>query len=571
MQRDSANRPALLGSSIKGSLRQTWCTFLQNINPENKPNLPLKTWLGEESNEGYKPIRARLHFSYWWSDLAWDENKNRHSLYRIKINEDTGVTEEGALQVIESPYPHGQEVTFSGTIHAWLTSQEELDQLSLWIRKGLRYSHMLGANKGLGFGRIKNVDVEATSLIIPTLTNHPPEERLGLRIHPQEPFCIGKPAVGENNRFDSEEYIPGAAILGALARAKDHNDKANWPLLNKHFDAIRVSHAVPAEASVNTRILALTLSISTFADSNGRTELLDLVDYSKSGWIKRYGHESAPCFQADWKDADWDKANLALKLPEVKKRLDVHTAINRGTGTAETGKLYSIEAVVPDKLSWLTNVDFSQITPEAERTQVCQEFLRLSALGLDGIGKLNTQMTVSPESWFDFTFPQRDLINQPLQVNDTIHLILQTPTLLLAPDLALPTSGGQDELEKAYRNTWEQLSSQSLKLKHFFTRHELRGGRYWFQRFRAPAQQSHYRPLIHTMPGSLFVLRVVDADQATEKLQDWQRYGLPQIAEAPGGENWQHNPWIRNNGYGEIAINPVMPFIKLPKGQWNEC
>ena len=67
------------------------------------------------------------------------------------------------------------------------------------------------------------------------------------------------------------------------------------------------------------------------------------------------------------------------------------------------------------------------------------------------------------------------------------------------------------------------------------------------------------------------MLKIIDAKNATGLLQGWQRYGLPQTPGAPGGENWRLNPWIRNNGYGEIAIDPALPFEKLPKGQWHEC
>lgn len=573
MQRDASGRPALPGSLIRGNLRQAWAAFQEHAGGVSQCP-PVDDWLGGKSDDStFEPKRARLHFGYWWSDLNWDTTADRRPLYRIKIDAETGAVEKGDLQVIESPYAHGQEVTFSGQIHAWLADEAECTQLVRWLRKGLHYAQMLGAHKGLGFGRIGGVGVTsapvtATAAVDPSRFG---QSTLGLRICPQDPFCIGKPAVGENNRFDTEEHLPGAAILGALARMMEFDGRANWPCLGKHFDDLRIGHAMPTRAGGQKRALAPPLSLTAFQYGNNRTELLDLVDCAKPGLIGRYGMRSAPCFQADWKDKDRDDANGVLGRPTVGKRLDVHTAIDAGNGAALTGQLYSIESVMPDGLTWLTNVDFGQIVPDDERAQTIKEFMELLALGLYGVGKLKTRMTVSCEAPFPFSYPQRDLAARPLRVGEIVRLTLQTPALLLSPDFAPHTCGSQRELEKAYREIWDRLSDESLNLHYFFARHDLRGGRHWFGRFRKPAGREHYHPLTLTLEGSVFVLWVTDAEKANRSLQDWQRYGLPQTAAAPGGEDWRYNPWIRHNGYGEIAIDPELPFEKLPKGQWHEC
>ena len=579
MRRDIEGRPALPGSLIRGNLRHAWTIFHKHIDDTDQC-LPVDDWLGEKSEEksndsNFKPQRARLYFSYWWSDLTWSSADDRRPLYRIRLNTETGTVKSKMLQVIESPYAHGQEVKFSGQIHAWLIDENECTQLVRWLRKGLCYAHMLGAYKGLGFGRIKSVKVKSElvtteDIVDPKYCEQP---SVGLRIRPQEPFCIGKPAIGENNRFDTEEHIPGAVILGALARMMELNGKENWRSLYKHFDAIRISHATPAKTDSQARALAPPLSLSLFNVSNDTVELLDLVDCKKPGWIERYGKQSAPCFQSDWKEKDWDNVTGVLKRPTVNKRLDVHTAINIDTGAALKEKLYSIESVTPGELTWLANVDFGQIDPE-ERTKTIKEFMKLSALGLYGVGKLKTRMMVSYEAPFAFSYPQRDLATHPLrggEDDDIVRLTLQTPALLLSPDFAPPTCGSQNLLKETYYEIWNQLSGSSLKLDYFFARHALRGGRHWFGRFRKSAGREHYHPLTLTLEGSVFVLRVIDAEKANRLLQDWQRYGLPQTSTAPGGERWDQNPWIRNNGYGEIAINPVLPFKELLQGQWHEC
>ncbi|WP_298623105.1 hypothetical protein [uncultured Zoogloea sp.] len=81
------------------------------------------------------------------------------------------------------------------------------------------------------------------------------------------------------------------------------------------------------------------------------------------------------------------------------------------------------------------------------------------------------------------------------------------------------------------------------------------GGTYLHRRHLAQRQHA-YRPLVLTEPGSVFVLKVVDA-AARPLLARWQRHGLPlptKVA-AEHGSAWQDHPYLPQNGYGEIAID----------------
>ena len=68
-----------------------------------------------------------------------------------------------------------------------------------------------------------------------------------------------------------------------------------------------------------------------------------------------------------------------------------------------------------------------------------------------------------------------------------------------------------------------------------------------------------------TQPGSVFVFRVLDAAKAKGLLALWQRHGLAlsTAVKADHGHTWQDNPYIPQNGYGEVAVNPNLPFALL--------
>jgi hypothetical protein len=574
MQRDDQHRPALPGNLIKGNLRQAWQAFKHHAKLA-----PPSDWLGHGSAENsFEPQRARLTFSPWWSDQDWQSAADARPLYRIQIDEGTGAAKEGALQVIESPYPVGRTVRFSGQVHAWLDADEEPAQLCRWLEKGLWFMARIGANKGQGFGRIESVSTDCQPLPKIELADLSDDDRLGLSIKPLGPFCIGKPAIGENNRFDSETFIPGAAILGALARAMKHSGgRARWSALHDHIDQLRVSHALPFDPAPHddgqvvapSRPLELPLSLTSFQASPKKPpEILDLSPFHKPALISRDGTTRAPCFQLDWKDIDRTAAEQKFRVPQVEKRLDLHTAVDQGTGAAQTGQLFSMEAVEPKNLVWLANVDFGQIPTEDERSKVRRELLDLLGWGLDSIGKHKTRCQVTTAAPIDFAFPQRELTKLPLQAGQPIQLHLQSPALLLLPDTDLPTTGGGAALHRAYAEAWGDLSDHSLELSHFFALQDPRGGRHWWHRF-GEAQVPYY-PVQLTRPGSVFVFAVKDLDKAAERLAEWQRYGLPQRQGAPGGEDWQRNPWIRQNGYGEIALDPALPVTVLPSNQWQE-
>ncbi|MCI5163950.1 MAG: hypothetical protein D3917_18425, partial [Candidatus Electrothrix sp. AX5] len=105
-------------------------------------------------------------------------------------------------------------------------------------------------------------------------------------------------------------------------------------------------------------------------------------------------------------------------------------------------------------------------------------------------------------------------------------------------------------LFNAYDKNWFELSDESLRLVDFCAAQELLGGAYWHKRFNKPKP---YNPEIFTKPGSVFVVEVVKPEIAQDKLEGWQLCGLPQLKGF--SEHWRENPWIRENGFGEIAVN----------------
>ena len=535
MLRDPNGRPAFHFTHIKGKLREAWDHLYQCCGAPD-PAL-VSRWLGDDSNDAdWAPKRGELSFEAYW--VARDTAGAGAHRYRVRIDEDTGAADDGALQVIECPWPAGAEVAFDGSIYARVDSDDE-KLLQDWLLRGLNAITALGANKGNGFGRLVRVEVtlhdaSATPPQLPTTLSA--TDRVGIRICPLDPFCFASPAVGPRNHFNAQIKVPGGAIIAAIARRRDL-EPARFPALVEQLDSLVATQAHPVVAGAGNRPIALPISVVT--TSRG---FRDIVDWSVPGTVD----DEAPLFAVDWKD-DVRDACLARLNPQAavpEKLLLIRTAIDPDTKTSAEDQLFSMETVCPGDHDWLANLDLSGCTDPA---QVLEELRVLFAEPLTHLGKTKARALVKVEPPYPFS--------QTTVRHDagTLRLYLQSSTALLLDGFRAPASGGQQSLHQAYDEAWRELSAGALSLAHFFAAQQLVGGEHWWRR---GGFSGTYRPLLLTCAGSVFVLDVHDPKQAATIVDDWCRRGLPQRRDIRGGGDWRRNPWIAQNGYGEVLVDP---------------
>ena len=569
MQRDQQGRPIFAGSLIRGNLRHAW----QDLNDiTNQPSQQdIEQWLGKAADsEQQLPHRASLSFSEYWTDEKWTETKTETNKkdkqtskrYRIAIDETTGAVKTGALQVIESPYAVNETAEFTGTIDAKISTEdktdeaiyEETNKLQKALEQAFTLIPAIGALKTNGFGKLLKTNI--TSKEIKSTRDNPLKEalltttQLGLRITPQAPFCFAKPAIGENNHFESEEHIPAAAIVAAIANSINEQQK-DYPELNEYLSQLHFTHARAVPTSQNNRPLAIPLTLVNCND-----QFYDIAHCTEPETFS----ENVPLFLIDWKTEQFNKAEQLLNPPSktaIKStpdiQLKIRTAIEQSTGTAKDNQLFSMETVSPEGFNWLSNISLINI-PEAQRATIIQQLHKLLQQPLMQLGKTKASADVQLEKAYSYATKE-----QPLNSSDKqVIIYLQSAARLLPTGYHTAGTNQGEKLQTAYQQAWQELSQESLKLSHFFAQQKLEGGEHWWKRFRQsqPTKSTTpYHPEIFTQQGSVFVLDIINPEIALPLLAQWQQQGLPQLADAPGGEDWQNNPWIAANGYGEIAIN----------------
>ncbi|SEH08161.1 hypothetical protein [Candidatus Venteria ishoeyi] len=389
-------------------------------------------------------------------------------------------------------------------------------------------------------------------------------------LKPDRPFCFARPHSGDSNRFESEDFIPGAAIRAALARNMKTGGK-----LEQYFHKLYIRHAFASPENNIGQIRPFVIPLSFVVDHND--EFRDACLQSKPGLL----NGDAPTFLPDWKDKHYPQVFEFLQQQppkqeqeKLERQVVVHTAIDSHSGRSLEKGLFTLETIEPDNYCWHSEVHFDDHDiNESDKIEVLNELDSLFQQGLSALGKTNACATVSyaATTLTAKTFcEQWEVISET--PDNTLVLILQTPALLL-PDLeGLHSSNSDATLLEKYRQSWKVLSQDSLELSHFYAQQHLAGGSYMQKRFWA--DKDDYYPEILTNAGSVFVfhLKQDKLEIAQTQLKKWLKTGLPQHGDQHLGQHWETNPYIAANGYGEIRIRPKQWVEKQVKpGEWDDC
>lgn len=565
--------PVLRSTLIRGNVRHTLDEFADKTQgAENGlKHAQIERWFGQASelHGNFHPERAQLDFGYLFQlDEASKVLVEKEYRHRIKRDDDTGTVAPGALQIIESCFKTGAEVLFEGEIIGDFATEEDAQTAEYWLNKALHYLAAVGANKGTGFGRVLSASCTLLGAVKPETVAVPDTKRIGLCLTPDRPFCIARAHGRDSNRFVSEEVISGSVIKAVIARkllGSNRTDRstAQLELLERiGFDKWVVQHAFAGKKDKVQRGTALPLSLVYSVD-----QFFDVARQKTPGLIAG----EIPAFSPDWKYSVFKKAQKRWSVETSNQRcLEVHTRITPvtsdvGGGQSEQGQLFSLECIDPKEDSWYADIDWSALNAQevAEAQKICSQVL---STPLTGVGKTKARLTVEVKQQ-PFRDPQVEwrAILPSLGTGEVV-LQLNTPACILPMDMYLvPLSNGQDALHKLYAEYWYKASGGVLELSHFYAQQHKMGGdfvhHYYLQ------QARNYMPFWLTNAGSVFVLKV-NADQREQVetcLQRWLQRGIPPWH--GHSTDWRENPWLNENGFGEVVINhPAFKELELTGG-----
>ena len=566
--RDHRRRPVLPGTLLAGRITEVWKahgTDLGGADPYH--------WFGRPGpNEAIEEgRRSRLRVA----DLTlqaidgepFDLKKPTHEFdaTRVQLDQDTGSVQHGALLAVEQVSLPGAELTFSGKWHV-RADNGEAETLRKQLLVALQLQTQLGAWRNIGFGRVIKVDVTRTAE--GGVTRWPPQPgawangRRRFALTSDDALCLSA-STQRGNVFVSVDHVSGGTIKGVLARmlAERHGVKSLDELprlaLARHFDRVRVTHALPANSD-GGRPVPLPQSLVSLDDGKIRDA---------------FRHAAPPdtppgtvAFQTDWKGRDFKTASADQGWGETLPYLRVRTDIN-GEGQAKDGALFAYDCRVAEAgTRWLFDIDLSAVC-ERDRGSVAQSLDDLLAEGLAPIGKTDARATVEP---CDAGTTWTSGAPKDLKVNDLVPVLLVSDAVLFPTTAIEVEPPAEVDLVKWYGQSFDALQREivgegsplPLAYGHHFATQRLAGGDYLHRRY---SQGQAYRPLVLTEVGSVFVFKVVDVAEARRVLDHWQQRGLalpPEVRKVHGAD-WKRHPYLPENGHGEVAVAPRHGFDPL--------
>ena len=526
---------AIPGSHLKGHLLECMRRLIA-AGCTSFDERDLVRWFGAAParEASLEPGRGALMWPFVFKGPA-----NAHSKrFRVQIDAQTGASSDQALLQLESGLAAGAVGTFVGTVHAVFDDVSAAARCETALRLALALLDAVGSLKGVGFGRVQSASVsmikapamikaQATSLPITAIS-----DCLELRFQLDRPFCFGE-REGRSSSLVSKDYVPGAAILGALFRAakRDLTD-TDAQLLLKHSELLRCSHAYVLNENARQAPLPLTWVLC-----DGK--LHDVIDKTPLDFAAQ-----APQFSVDWKDKDRRQVNAALSRKYLERMLLVRTAIENGS--AKDAQLFAYDCVDPKQHRFAARLSIDAAKLKAAEIKADEAKLLAQALArylpnaMSGLGKTDACAASIALQW-QAAPPELECTGKVY-----VQLLSEAWTDL---DLSnVPASNGQEQLLAAYRKHFVAINAPGLTLSHFFARQRYDGGDYLHRRFR---NGEPYRPWLITEAGSVFAFEVTGAEQAKQTLAHWRQDGLP----TRDPDDWQRNPYRRQNGYGEVAIS----------------
>ncbi len=457
---------------------------------------------------------------------------------RIKVNDDTGSVERGALLVEEMPFGFGQQAIFTGCV----SSLNDCPDLEKILHRAFGFLTHIGCNRSIGYGKFLSVEIKKITTHQPFLSIPDGDILLPLTISPEGFLCITKHKIG-GNLMESEDIIPGNMLAGAIMATARH--LGHDVTLKTCFNDITFRHAFPCHASAE-RPQAMPLSLVQHKKT--------IYDCASCTAITAHNGE-APEFATDWKTT----ALAEDKYPRVRpfRELIVRTAIDSEKGTADRGereregKLFAWEVIHPfdgenTPIVWksLLNIP-ATITPE-QRLALADTLTHLSYLS---------------KSKVDATVTLGQAIAPPAvecRQGETLSICLQSPALLADPWRQEQQSGciSAAAMHALYTKIFEK-TLPGLKLERFYAQQHMAGGAFLWHHFQK--KRADYYPWILTTPGSVFTFTVENETKAQAALTAALISGLP-LPPHHADDTWETNPYIPANGFGEIRIHqPLFP------------
>ena len=471
------------------------------------------------------------------SDRASEKGGETTNRTRIRVDRERKSVRPGALLVREQMHKTGEKADFeckNGVILYGSDAEKKAfgDAFAIFLEN----LPEIGAMKSAGYGRVEDGRLngyKGERLTIPD--DGPDGETFAIAMTFSHPLLV-EPHLASGNVQESANHISGAVIkaaiaeFGQLAMGKDKFDKEFGSALSKMI--IRIALPVKRNSSAS-RPRALPFSLV-----KDRSEFKDFFDPGTSGAIK---------FEVDFKGDEYEAALAACGQHNVSWVSQTRTAIEPGTQHAAENQLFNYRMAGVRDTEWRGEIILPADLSEGEKAKA-QRLMALLKSELIQIGKTRADMTARVVSGKDPCVRA--------DADGVWRLTLQSPACLFDLACMEKLRTGAVTLRDAYIGYFETVfedaqNSVDWESFDFLARHRLFGGHR--AAYTRKKRSDPYYPFLLSETGSVFRFPLKDGQGAAklkERLEQLVCRGLKSF-----DDDWQLNPFVPENGYGEVRID----------------
>lgn len=515
----------------------------------------------------------------------------RHTLSSVAINDELQTAEDRMLRKMDCPIRPGQLAAFECTMRYFCDSLKGTEEVDKLIRGALNWIVSFGSQKSVGFGILKSVRfvnrsyttfASSSHVSAPLLDDHHPVTLIDWTF--DDPVCVPKGVVN-GNVFETQQFIPGEALRGATAALlqkilglSPKTDLSTIPIdhsfgyLSHYFDRVRITRAYLRCLAEPTNHRAPVAPLSLCFRGAELLDAASLTEEQMAFILSSNQNVYEPlAFAPDWKTPESQEVDCRLGIRYAADELRVRTQINTDLRRAEDSNLFAYRMLRPEGMAWrgTVSIDPRNAAGVVDLTAYeCQliagQFASLIESGWLQVGKTKARgrgrLVLTPRNLFTFK-----AVRGRQTGKSDVTILLRGPALIVDPRQCVSVDGirkSTAEIDQKYSDYWHQISDGSLEeivARRYKEDDEIGGYLAWLYRY--GGGDAAYNPAFLCATGSTFGLRIRDWDRARQHLQSWLMYGLPipEWAREAYGNNFRTNPYLPQNGYGEIEIDWQLP------------
>lgn len=466
---------------------------------------------------------------------AEEEGNEATNRTRIRVDGMRKSVKAGALLVREQLHKTGEKVDFSSAEGVILYGGEsERQSFEKAFNLFMENLPEIGAMKSAGYGQVADYNLASHAIIPLRISGESGLEgsSWSILMNFSHPLLV-EPRLASGNVQESAEYVSGAVLKAAIAEYGHLADRN----FDKNFAAV-----------LSSMIIRFARPVSEGGNERPRTMPFSLVR-TGTGIADFFttGDDEEIRFETNFKQPEHEAVRREYGQQDIAWISQTRTAIELGKQHAADSQLFNYRMAGVWKTTWIAQIVLPIGMTDTDKKKALS-LINFLESGVVQIGKTRSDLKARIQD--------RNEDKIETEPDGFWRITLQSPACLFDLECIKKLRTGTVTLRDAYIDYFKRTLDNTADIVNwsefdFLARHRLSGGHR--ATFTRRQRNEPYYPFLLTEAGSVFRFPLkegkdgADVETVMNKLAT---DGLPSI-----DNDWGTNPFVPQNGYGEIRID----------------